>query len=228
MKKKSPLSIQCFHVDKDGIASRADVPVTLTVDLHWKVEVPKYMVKALRLSGEPLIADRAVVLISMYEEIAERYQGWRLKVDLQPMLAIPFNCFGGSEKSTTAALSMSLHPVWASKDGKSLWERLEKSNDVTEIGIAFEFFNYLLLPDTPQVREKAQRLIDSLNVAADIINAVYNDGDFGEQMAKRFLSIGEAPATKPVEPQPAPVVAPKQAELPLEQGRGSPDDDDVL
>lgn len=233
MKNKTPAPahhIEVFHVDKDGIAGRTRVPLTVEDDLCFSIEIPNYMVKALDLGDNKRFAPKALDLIPMYESIAERYQGWRLKRELQPMLAIPFSAHSSGAR---AGLQMSLLPVWATKDGKELWHRTgttENVLDFGEIGDGCALTQYLLLPDNREVREKAQRLIDSLTTAGTIIKAVYGEGSFGPDMLSRFMNIGEQPAGPPPEVKVTMQVVeadPRQAELPLAEKKGADDDEEL-
>lgn len=231
MKNPAPAHhIEVFDVDKDGIACRARVPLTVEDDLCFSIEIPNYMVKALDLGDNKCFAPKALDLIPMYESIAERYQGWRLKRELQPMLAIPFSAHGSGSR---AGLQMSLLPVWATKDGKELWHRTgttENVLDFGEIGDACLLTKYLLLPDNREVREKAQRLIDSLVTAGTILAAVRGEGSFGPDMLSRFMNIGEQPADPPTEVEvttQAVEADPRQAELPLFENKGADDDEEL-
>ena len=210
-KKIKPVATRTvFHVNEDGTSGKADVAVTLTDDCLFRIDLPGYMHY---LDGEitrtHVAAEKLIDAIVQYEEVCDEYSRRTLVRNsgkpvlwLGAMLTVP--TFAGEAFGIQSLLGLGLQAVVQLPDGKLA------DTDGVIVGMS-GIPAPILLPDTPEVREKIGRLIKSIDTAAEIIGAIRTAAD----PVAYLLSIPESTVDVSVT-QGSSADDPRQIELSLE------------
>lgn len=196
---------QVFHVTRDGITEQREVVIRLTDDMRFAMNVPDYVSNAINCDPE-VYGDSANDVLNKYEELCDDYARWKLGSESKPMLRLRL-AFAAHARAprvhgVSALVGMGITPVWFvdKKDaGKFLFERESES---LGYWIELDPTTDVLLPDTPEIREKAELLINSITTAAATLAEIKQTDD-----PAAYLMAIKTDLSKP---------EPAQAELPFD------------
>lgn len=196
---------QVFHVTRDGITEQKDVPIRLTDDMRFAINVPDYVSNAINAPVE-LYGDSANDVLNKYEEVCDDYARWKLGSESKPMLRlrVAFSPLDGVKFRGIAAIAgMGLMPVWVvdkkdagmfvfKREGDSLGHRTE-----------IDPISDVLLADTPEIRQKIEVLTNTITVASDILALVPRASDPAAYIMAIETDLSK---TEPVQADTSPVV----------------------
>lgn len=196
---------QVFHVTRDGITEQKDVPIRLTDDMRFAINVPDYVSNAINVPVE-LYGDSANDVLNKYEEVCDDYARWKLGSESKPMLRlrVAFSPLDGVKFRGIAAIAgMGLMPVWVvdkkdagmfvfKREGDSLGHRTE-----------IDPISDVLLADTPEIRQKIEVLTNTIAVASDILALVPRASDPAAYIMAIETDLSK---TEPVQADTPPVV----------------------
>lgn len=198
-----------FHVNEDGTSVAAQVAVTLTDHCLFQIDLPKYLhYRDGDYTITNVMAEKLADTISQYEGVCEEYSRRTLVRNsgkpvlwLGTMLTAP--TFTSEAFGIQSLFGLGLQAVVQLPDGK-----LADTNGVL---VGMSAIPPILLPDTPEVREKIGRLTRSIDRAAEIIGAIRTAAD----PVAYLLSIPESTVDASGQASSG-VTDPKQIELSLE------------
>lgn len=172
-----------FHANEDGTSGQKDVKVYLNKEtMQFEIDAPTYMVvggATGRIIEEPLAHEGFSNVLSIYEDLADRYSKWRLAQNLTPMLWIGmFTAPGGfaaEQFGVDAMVGLGVREVISVKDGENSYMVDPKTFKV--MGMVGGAAKPVLLPDSPEVRMKAAHLIASIKTASALLEGLRNADD---------------------------------------------------
>lgn len=229
-----------FHANEDGTSGQKDVTIYLNTEtIKFEIDAPAYMVVGGvtgRVIEEPLAHEGFSNVLSIYEDLADRYSKWRLAQNRTPMLWIGmFTAPGGfaSENlGVDAMIGLGIREVISIKDGAHEFMVDPKTfKIVSMVGGAAK---PILLPDTPEVRMKAAHLIASIKTASALLDGLRNAEDPEAYLAAINTDWREPTKVEAVAETPQPPAADSGADPTFEQAMSSagsstkPTDDDEL
>lgn len=167
-------SLKVFHSNEDGTTVEKIVEIELNDDLHFRMKLPDYIVQAFDL--HPFVAaENALAAGAAYEAIADRYSKHRLCMGSEVLLMLDVCTF---PSHTGANLSINLMPVVTRTDEDGAIHAYESMSDGS-IGPLCNMKYARLLPDTPEIRAKAEELIGSIRRANKIMQGFLQAEDPG-------------------------------------------------
>jgi hypothetical protein len=199
-------TVKAFHSNEDGTTCEKDVDVEY-INRRFFITLPAW-VSAFADNNDAVIGDGVNSVVTAYEAASEEYSRWKLAFNAEPKIALKIIGAAAEVGDGTVVIGpmvgFRMRPVAVTPAGE-VYERKEDG----ALGRKYDSLDYTyLLDDAPEVRAKAQRLMDSIANAWSVLNEMSNWSD----PQAYFLSIPEHTASAPT---PAP--APAQAALPLEE-----------
>ena len=172
-----------FHANEDGTSGQKDVAVYLNKEtMAFEIDAPSYMVvggTTGRVIEEPLAHEGFSNVLSIYEDLADRYSKWRLAQNRTPMLWIgmftDLGDFASERFGVDATVGLGIREVISVKDGANSFMVDPKTFKV--MGMVGGAAKPILLPDTPEVRMKTAYLIASIKTASAILEGLRNADD---------------------------------------------------
>lgn len=229
-----------FHANEDGTSGQKDVAVYLNKEtMAFEIDAPSYMVvggTTGRVIEEPLAHEGFSNVLSIYEDLADRYSKWRLAQNRTPMLWIGMftapGDFAAEQFGVDAMVGLGIREVISVKDGGNSFMVDPKTFKVMNlVGGATK---PLILPDTPEVRMKAAHLIASIKTAGAVLEGLCNAEDPEAYLAAINTDWREPTKVETVAETPQPPAADSGADPTFEQAMSSagsstkPTDDDEL
>lgn len=172
-----------FHANEDGTSGQKDVTIYLNKGtMMFEIDAPTYMVvggATGRIIEEPLAHEGFSNVLSIYEDLADRYSKWRLAQNRAPMLWIGmFTAPGGfaaEQFGVDSMVGLGIREVISVKDGANSYMVDPKTFKI--MGLVGGAAKPILLPDTPEVRMKVAHLTASIKSASAILEGLRNADD---------------------------------------------------
>jgi hypothetical protein len=202
MAKKLSFPHMVLHSDVNGITSEVATMVTFVPPRSFSIDLPKHFNDMPGEWKNPGNFESADAAASHYGELADRYSRWKLSLNGEKCLMLGV-MLGPSEFMSDlfcvdSLIGLGIREVTRLPDGSV------NLRDGTPMPLVKDI-KAILLPDTPEVRAKAETLVSSLGGACDLIAGLRSHSTL-DGAAEYLLSISDN-WTRP---------EPVQAELPLE------------
>lgn len=226
-----------FHANEDGTSCQKDVSVFLNTEkMVFEIDAPSYMVvggATGRIIEEPLVDISFSGVLSIYEDLADRYSKWRLAQNRSPMLWIGtfvgVGDFAHESFGVDSMVGLGIREVISVKDGDASFMLDPATLKVVGLSGGNK---PILLRDTPEVRMKAAHLIASIKTAAAVLDGLH-DAEDPEAYLAAINTDWREPAKVESNETPQPPAATNGTDSTFEQamssaGSSTPTDDDEL
>lgn len=162
--------VEVFSANPNGTTGRYSVDLKIGDEFLFQIPMPSYVTEALGISGDQLWHETAKGAIEDYESACDRYSRMVLGKNAKRELFVQIKIVPGG-------MALRLHTVACEMADEAGDMQAVIVNPDGTIGDKIDLSSGRIIPDTEENRAQVQRLIASIDTAAQILTGLRDTAD---------------------------------------------------